>query len=87
LSKLACKDELILPRLFGMFPEQSNSASYRARAAICARCAEEAASPEAAAALLYLEQMWILAAEVAKVIERNRSRASLGSDPHHLPAE
>jgi hypothetical protein len=31
--------------------------------------------------------MWILAAEVAKVIEGRRSRASLGSDPHHLPAE
>jgi hypothetical protein len=70
-----------------MLPEQSNSASYRARAAICAWCAEETASAEAAAALLYLEKMWILAAEVAKVIEGRRSRASLGSDPHHLPAE
>jgi hypothetical protein len=70
-----------------MLPEQLNSASYRARAAICAWCAEETSSAESAAALLYLEKMWILAAEVAKVIEDNRSRASLGSDPHHLLAE
>jgi len=87
LSKLSCTGQLILPRLFGMFPEQSNSASYRARAAICAWCAEETVSAEAAAALLYLERMWILAAEVAEIIEKNRSRASLGSDPHHLSAE
>jgi hypothetical protein len=67
-----------------MIPEQSNSALYRARAAICAWCAEETASAEAATALLYLEQMLILAAEVAEVIEGNRSRASFGSGPHHL---
>jgi hypothetical protein len=70
-----------------MAPEQSNSISYRERAAICAWCAEETASAEAAAALLYLEQMWILAAEVTEIIERNRSRAALGGDPHHLPVE
>jgi hypothetical protein len=70
-----------------MFPEQLNSSSYRKRAAISAWCAEQTASAEAAAALLYLEQMWILVADVAKIIEGNRSRAALGSDPHHLSRE
>jgi hypothetical protein len=76
-----------LPPLFGMFPEQSNSVSYRERAAICAWCAKETASAEAAAALLYLEQMYILIAEVAEVIEGNRSHASLSNDPHHSSRE
>jgi len=70
-----------------MVPEQSNSASYSARAAICAWCAGETASAEATAALLYLEKMWILVAQVAAVIEGNRSRASLVGDPRRLPAE
>jgi hypothetical protein len=70
-----------------MAPEQSNSVSYRERAAICAWCAKETASAEAAAALLYLEQMYILVAEVAEVIEGNRSRFPLGRDPHHLSPE
>jgi hypothetical protein len=71
-----------------MAPKQSNpTSSYRERAAICAWCAEQTISAEAAAALLYLEQMYILIAEVAEVIEGNRSRASLGNDPHHLPRE
>jgi hypothetical protein len=70
-----------------MAPEQSESESYRARAAICAWCAGETASAEAAATLLYLKQMYILIAEVLDIIERNRSRSSLGSDPHHLLME
>ena len=52
-----------------MFPEQSNSTSYRERAAISAWCAGQTNSAEAAAALLYLEQLWILVADVADVIE------------------
>jgi hypothetical protein len=78
---------LTLTYLFGMVPERSNSSSYRERAAISAWCAEQTASAEAAAALLYLEQMWILVADVAEIIEENRSRAALGSDPHYLPRE
>jgi len=70
--------------LFGMASEQSNSASYRVRAAICSWCAKETASAEAAAALRYLEQMYILIAEVVDITEGSRSRASLGNDPHHL---
>ena len=63
--------------------ERSNSSSYRERAAICAWCAEQTASAEAEAALLYLQQMWILAAEVAEIIEGNGS--TLHRDPPHLP--
>ena len=48
---------------------RSNSTSYRARAAISAWCAEQTASAEAAASLLYLEQMWLLVADVAEIIE------------------
>ena len=70
-----------------MAPEQSKSVSHRKRAAICAWCAKETASAEAAAALLYLEQMWILVAEVAEVIEGNRSRAPLARELHRLSAE
>jgi hypothetical protein len=67
-----------------MVPEQSNSASYRARAAIYAWCAEQDIPAEAAAAFLYLEQMYLVIAEVTDVIEGNRLRSPLGSDPRHL---
>jgi hypothetical protein len=70
-----------------MASKRSNSSSYRERAAICAWCAEETASAEAAAALLYLKQMYILIAEVADIIEGNRLRSRLGCDPHHLSGE
>jgi hypothetical protein len=70
-----------------MFSEQSDSASYRDRAAICVWCAEQTASAGAEAALLYLQQMWILAAEVAEIIEENESSSPLHSDPHHLSRE
>jgi hypothetical protein len=63
---------------------RSNSTSYRAHAAITAWCAEQTASAETAAALLYLEQMWILVAEVAEIIEGNSSHTALGSDSHFL---
>ena len=66
---------------------RSNSTSYRARAAISAWCAEQTASAETAAALFYLEQMWFLVADVAEIIEGNRTHAPLGSDPHHMLRE
>ena len=65
-----------------MVPEQSNLASYRERAAICAWCAEQTASAEVAALLRYLEQMWITVAKVAEIVEKNKSH-QLGDDPHH----
>jgi hypothetical protein len=47
-------------------------------------CAEQSIPAEAAAAFLYLEQIYILIAEVADVIEGNKLRSPLGSDPRHL---
>jgi hypothetical protein len=67
-----------------MIPERPNSASCRERAAIYARYAEEAASAETAAALRYLEQMWIVIAEVTDAIEDNESRSPLNREPSHL---
>jgi hypothetical protein len=67
-----------------MVLKQSNSSPYRERAAICVWCAEQTASAEAEAALLYLQQMWILAAEVAEIIEGNGSSSPLPSGLHHL---
>jgi hypothetical protein len=65
-----------------MVQKQSNSSSYRERAAICAWCAEQTATAEAEAAFLYLQQMWILAAEVAEIIEG--TDRSPPSQPHVL---
>jgi hypothetical protein len=59
----------------------------KSHAAISAWCAEQTASAKAAAALRYLEQMWLLVADVAEIIERNRSRSVLGSDLPHLSPE
>jgi hypothetical protein len=67
-----------------MLPEQPDSTSCRDRAAIYAGLAEQAISAEAAAAMRYLEQMWLVIAEVTEVIEKNRSRLPLGSDPRRL---
>jgi hypothetical protein len=50
------------------------------RAAIRAWCAEQTISAEAGAALRYLEQMYILIAEVVDITEAKRSRSPLGSD-------
>jgi hypothetical protein len=70
-----------------MVPEQPNSASYRERAAICSWCAEQTASADAAALLRYLEQMWITVAEVAEIVEKNKSHQPLGDNPLHLSPE
>ena len=66
---------------------RANSTSYKERAAICAWCAKQTSSAETAVALLYLQQMWLLAADVAEVIEERSSRTSPGSDSHHLPLQ
>jgi hypothetical protein len=65
-------------------PQFTPKISYSERAAICAWCAERTASAEAEAALLYLQQMWILAAKVAEIIEGNGSISPLHSQPHVL---
>jgi hypothetical protein len=66
---------------------RSNSSSYRTRAAIYAQCAEQATSPEAAAALLCLEKMWLVIAEVADIKAKSGSRGLLGGDSHPLSPE
>jgi len=70
-----------------MLLEKSNSTAHRTRAAIYAHCAEQATSPEAAAALLYLEKMWLVIAEVADIKANSGSRSLLGSDAHPLSPE
>jgi hypothetical protein len=70
-----------------MHSEKFNSAAHRTRATIYAHCAEQATSPEAAAALLYLERMWLVIAEVADIKAKSRSHSLLGSDAHPLSPE
>jgi hypothetical protein len=70
-----------------MLSEKSNSAAHRTRAAIYAHCAEQATSPEAAAALLYLEKMWQVIAEVADIKANSGSRRLPGGDSHPLSPE
>jgi hypothetical protein len=69
---------------FEMVSEPSNSASCRERAALCAWCAGQTASAEAAALFRYLEQMWITVAEVAAAVENSKSHRPLSDDPLHL---
>jgi hypothetical protein len=70
-----------------MLLEKSYSAAYRTRAAIYGQCAEQATSPEAAAALLYLEKMWLVIAEVADIKANSGSCGLLGGDSHPLSPE
>jgi len=51
---------------------------------LCAWYAGQSASAEVAALLCYLEQMWMTVAEVAEIIEKNKSHQPLGDDPLHL---
>jgi hypothetical protein len=66
--------------------KRSNARSYRERAAIYTRLAEEAVSDEAKAMLVYLEEMWLAAAEVADAVEANKWRHPL-DDIHRLSPE
>ena len=75
-----------------MISEKSNSATHRTRthrtrAAIYAHCAEQATSPEAAAALFYLEKMWLVIAEVAEIKANSGSRSLPGGNSHPLSPE
>jgi hypothetical protein len=55
----------------------SQSTSYGEHAAICAWCAEQTISAEAAASLLYLQQQWLLIAALAEILEGKNLRARL----------
>jgi ChrR Cupin-like domain len=58
---------------------------YRKRSTICARLAEQAGSPEAAEAFLYLAQEWLVIAEVADLIEKNAAGSRFDGEPRDLP--
>jgi hypothetical protein len=74
-----------LERTGQLWSKESPWQCSRVRASIYAWPAEQAISTEATAALLYLEtQMWLAVADVADVIEGNKSRSWFGSDPHRL---
>jgi hypothetical protein len=49
--------------------------------------AGQIASAEAAALLRYLVQVWVTGAEVAEIVENNKSHQTLGDGPLHLSPE
>ena len=61
---------------------RSTAKWYRERAAICARLAEQAISAEAAESFRYLEQQWLVIAEIANLIEKKRGRSPLDGTSH-----
>jgi putative transcriptional regulator len=63
----------MLRRVSRAVPERSDAKAYRERSAICARLAEQIASPEAAEAYRYLAQQWLVIAEVADVIDKKKA--------------
>jgi hypothetical protein len=70
-----------------MHSKQYDSATYRARAAAYSVCAQQEVPPEATAAFSYLEEMWLVIAEVADINEKNRSRSLIGGDSYPLSPE
>jgi hypothetical protein len=69
-----------------MHSKQLDSATYRARAAAFSACAQQDVPPEATAAFLYLEEMWLVIAEVADNLE-NSSRSLVDDDSFPLSPE
>jgi hypothetical protein len=70
-----------------MHSKQSDTPTYRSRATIYSMCAQQDIPPEAEAAFRYLEEMWLVIAEVADINERNRSLSLLGGGSHPLSPE
>jgi hypothetical protein len=62
-----------------MHSKQADSATYRSRAAVYSLCAQQDIRPEATAAFRYLEEMWLVIAEVADYLE-NTSRSLVDGD-------
>jgi putative transcriptional regulator len=75
----------MLWRVSGAVPNRSDAKHYRDRSANCARLAEQVDSPEAAEAYRYLAQQWLVVAEVAHLIEKNRAPSPRDGEPHDLP--
>jgi hypothetical protein len=74
-------------RFIGMISERPYSSTCRAHAGLYARLAKQTASAEAKATLLYLEQLWIVIAKMARAVEENGLRAPVGSAHHLLPPD
>jgi hypothetical protein len=70
-----------------MHSKLSDSATYRARAAAYSACAQQDVPPEATAAFLYLEEMWLVIAEVADINLQNLSRSFVDGDALPLSLE
>jgi hypothetical protein len=69
-----------------MHSKQADSATYRFRAAVYSLCAQQDIPPEAAAAFRYLEEMWLVIAEVTDNLE-NKSRLIVFGEPLPLSPE
>jgi hypothetical protein len=63
-----------------MHSKQFDSATYRSRARVYSLCAQQDIPPEAAAAFRYLEEMWLVIAEVSDNLE-NKSRLTVYGEP------
>jgi hypothetical protein len=70
-----------------MASKLSNSTFYgEARPVVRLVCRANGFSGSAAL-LRYLERIWITVAEVADIVEKNKSHEPLGGDPLHLSPE
>jgi hypothetical protein len=70
-----------------MHSKQCDSPTYKSRATFYSICAQQVIPPEAAAAFRYLEEMWLVIAEVADIKARSGSRRLPGGDFHPLSPE
>jgi hypothetical protein len=65
-----------------MHSKQAELAAYRSRAAVYSLCAQQDIRPDAAVAFRYLEEMWLVIAQVAdNLVKRSRSRVDGGPLP------
>jgi hypothetical protein len=71
----------------GLRMKRSNARSYRESAAIYTWLAEQAASDEAKAKLVYEGETWLVAAKVTDIIEEKGAGSPARDDPHLLLLE
>ena len=74
----------MLSRVSRAVPNRSDAKHYRERSANCAQLAEQVGSPEAAEAYRYLAQQWLVIAEIADLIEKNRASSPRDGESHYL---
>jgi hypothetical protein len=66
---------------------RSDARSCRERAAIVTGLAEQAVCEAAKAKLVYLGEMWLVAAKIAELVETNKSHRARGGEPRLLLLE